>query len=47
MDGRPNRRNKAAFSNSSAVVLTMPISVKLKNKALIKLEKKERNIKVD
>ena len=24
MDGRPNRRNKAAFSNFSGVVWTMP-----------------------
>ena len=24
MDGRPNRRNKAAFSNSSGVVFTLP-----------------------
>ena len=25
MDGRPNRRNKAAFSSSSGVVLTGPL----------------------
>ena len=43
MDGRPNCRNKAAFSNVSCVAWTLP-------KCQIRPEKKkkkERNIKVD